>query len=161
MPSAASLVASGVASTSYAATGLTASTTYYFRVTAVNGGGESAATNQASATTAGTGTISCHVTYTVSGQNSTAFNGAFTIQNTGAATITAWKLTWTFAGNQEVSQSSGSTFSQSGANIKLTALSSNANIAAGATLGGVGFKAKYQGSNPAPTAFFVNGTLCQ
>ena len=48
-------------STSYSATGLSGSTTYYFRVSAVNAGGESADTNQAGATT--TAALSCHVSY--------------------------------------------------------------------------------------------------
>jgi sugar lactone lactonase YvrE len=50
-PSAANRIASGVTATSYSATGLNPSTKYYFRVTAVKAGGESAASNQASATT--------------------------------------------------------------------------------------------------------------
>jgi len=50
-PSASNQIVSGVTATSYAATGLNASTKYYFRVTAVKAGGESAASNQASATT--------------------------------------------------------------------------------------------------------------
>jgi hypothetical protein len=51
-PSSSNKIASGVAATMYSSTGLTANTTYYFRVTAVNSGGESTATNQASAKTA-------------------------------------------------------------------------------------------------------------
>ncbi|GAC1516438.1 MAG: hypothetical protein NVS1B11_37130 [Terriglobales bacterium] len=45
------LVASGIAATSYVASGLTASTTYYFIVKAVSAGGTSGPSNQASATT--------------------------------------------------------------------------------------------------------------
>src|SRR5260370_31036706 len=50
-PSASNRIASGVTATSYAPTRLRAATKYYFRVTAVNPGGESAATNQETATT--------------------------------------------------------------------------------------------------------------
>jgi hypothetical protein len=50
-PSASNRIASGVTATSYAVTGLTPATKYYFRVTAVNAGGESAATSLATATT--------------------------------------------------------------------------------------------------------------
>ncbi|AUX19721.1 uncharacterized protein SOCEGT47_001730 [Sorangium cellulosum] len=44
-------IASGVTSTSYDNAGLAASTTYYYKVTASNAGGESTASSQASATT--------------------------------------------------------------------------------------------------------------
>ncbi len=50
-PSASNRIASGVTATSYAVTGLSPATKYYFRVTAVNAGGESAATSLATATT--------------------------------------------------------------------------------------------------------------
>ncbi len=50
-PSASNRIASGVTATSYNETGLSAATKYYFRVTAVNAAGESAATNQSTATT--------------------------------------------------------------------------------------------------------------
>jgi endoglucanase len=50
-PSASNRIASGVTATDYVAAGLNPSTKYYFRVTAVKAGGESAASNQASATT--------------------------------------------------------------------------------------------------------------
>lgn len=42
----------------------------------------------------------------------------------------------------------------------LTNASLNPAIAAGATISGIGFNASYNGSNTAPAAFYVNGTLC-
>jgi hypothetical protein len=33
-------------------------------------------------------------------------------------------------------------------------------IAAGTTLSGMGFNGTWSGTNTAPTAFYVNGTLC-
>jgi len=50
-PSSSNLIASGVTGTSYSNTGLTASTTYYYVVEAVDGAGNSAASAQASAET--------------------------------------------------------------------------------------------------------------
>ena len=50
-PSSTTLVASGVTSTSYSDTGLAASTTYYYKVEALDSDGTSAASAQASATT--------------------------------------------------------------------------------------------------------------
>jgi cellulase/cellobiase CelA1 len=137
---------------------LTASTTYYYRVSAVNGGGESAAASQASAKTSGT--TACHVVYSVSNQWNVGFTGAVTIQNTGTTAIDPWTLTWTYPGNQKLTQSWNANYTQNGANVTLTNMSYNAQISAGATLNGVGFNGSYSGSNPAPTAFYVNGTLC-
>ncbi|WP_437767287.1 cellulose binding domain-containing protein [Sorangium sp. So ce764] len=56
-PGAGNHIASGVTSTSYDSTGLAASTTYHYKVTALNAGGASAASSQASATTRAGGAI--------------------------------------------------------------------------------------------------------
>jgi hypothetical protein len=158
-PSASTRIVSGITATSYSATGLTGSKTYYYRVSAVNSGGESADTNQASATT--TGALSCDVTYSVTTQWPGGFGGAFSIKNTGTAPITNWNLTWTWPGSQTVTQAWNANYTQTGANVQFTYESYNATIAAGATLSGMGFNGTWSGSNVAPTAFYVNGTLCQ
>ena len=50
--------------------------------------------------------------------------------------------------------------SQIGPNAKLTNASYNPSIAPGATLNGIGFNGSYSGTNIAPAAFYLNGTLC-
>jgi len=54
-PSSSNLIASGVTDTSYTNTGLAASTTYYYKIEAVDADGSSAASTQASATTQAAG----------------------------------------------------------------------------------------------------------
>ena len=142
----------------YAAIGLAPSTNYYYRVTAVNAGGESAATNQASAKTAAA--IACHVTYTVTTQWNTGFGTAISIKNTGSTPIDPWTLTWTWPGNQAITQSWNANYTENGPNATLTSMSYNHKINPNATVSGIGFNASYSGSNPAPAAFYVNGTLC-
>ena len=102
----------------------------------------------------------CHVTYQVTSQWNVGFGTAITIQNTGSAPVNGWNLTWTWAGNQKITESWNSTYSQSGANAKLTNASYNPTIAAGASLNGIGFNASYSGTNTNPAAFYLNGTLC-
>ena len=158
-PAAGNRIASGVTATSYAHTGLAASTTFYYLVTAQNANGESAPSNQANAKTqAG---LACHVDYSVTTQWNVGFGTAITIKNTGSTPINGWSLTWTWAGNQQITQAWNSNYTQSGANATLTNASWNPTIAAGATLSGMGFNASYSGSNPPPAAFYVNGTRCQ
>jgi hypothetical protein len=103
----------------------------------------------------------CHVTYAVTSQWNVGFGTAITIKNTGTTPVNGWNLTWTWAGNQKITQSWDATYSQAGANAKLTNVSYDAAIAPGATIGGIGFNASYSGSNPAPAAFYLNGTLCK
>jgi hypothetical protein len=159
-PSVSNRIASGVGSTSYSVTGLGASTTYYYRVTAVNANGESTPTSQATATTGAAG-LSCHVTYSVTTQWNVGFGGAISIQNTGSKALTSWTLTWTWPGNQAVTEAWNASSSQKGENVTFTNMSYNAAIASGATLTGVGFNGSYTGTNPAPTAFYINGALCK
>jgi lysophospholipase L1-like esterase len=67
-PAAANSISTGLTVTSYADIGLTASTTYYYRVEAVNSNGSSPATSQASAATSsasGGGTISTTAYYQI------------------------------------------------------------------------------------------------
>jgi len=158
-PSAANRIATGVTATSYSNTGLSPSTTHYYLVTAQDSAGESAASNQASATTAAG--MACHVTYSVTSQWSGGFGTALTIENTGSTAIGGWNLTWTWSGNQQITQSWDAGYTQKGANATLTNESYNATIAPGATIGGIGFNASYSGTNTAPSAFYVNGTLCK
>ena len=46
-----------------------------------------------------------------------------------------------------------------GVNVTLTSESYNGQISEGGTLNGVGFNGSYSGSNPAPSVFYLNGTL--
>jgi hypothetical protein len=165
-PSSSNQIASGVTTTSYSSTGLTASTTYYYKIEAVDSDGTSAASAQASATTSassggGGGSSTCTVDYTISPQNSSAFGSAITIKNTGTTALTSWTLTWTFANGQTVSSLWNGIETQSGANVTVKNESYNGSIATGGSLSGIGFNGTWNGStNAIPTAFSVNGTAC-
>jgi hypothetical protein len=160
IPSAGNRIATGVTLTSYSHKNLSPSTTYYYVVTAQSSAGQSIPSNQADATTLASG-VACQVVYTVTTQWDSGFGTAVSIVNTGNKALNNWKLTWTWAGNQQITQAWNSSYTQAGPNASLAAASWNKNIAPGTTLSGMGFNASYSGTNTAPTAFYVNGTLCQ
>jgi hypothetical protein len=157
--SAATRVATGLTAANYSNTGLAPSTTYYYLVTARNSAGESAPTNQASAKTAES--VSCHITYLVTTQWSNGFETALTIKNSGNTSISGWNLTWTWSGNQQITQSWDASYTQKGTNSTLSSESYDGTIAPGATIRGIGFNASYSGANAAPSKFYLNGTLCK
>jgi cellulose 1,4-beta-cellobiosidase len=156
-------IATGLTATSYASSGLTAATVYYYLVTAANGNGESAPANVASATTqtgAQSGS-SCHVVYTLNSLWNVGFNVGITIQNAGAAAINGWTLGWNWPANESIQQAWNSNLVSGGPNVVLTNASWNGSIAPGATLTGVGFNGTYTGTYVAPTTFYLNGSACQ
>jgi len=162
-PSSSTLVGSGVTATSFSDTGLAPSTTYFYIVQAVDAAGTSGASTQASAQTSApsTGGGTCHVTYTITPQNTSAFGAAISLENTGSSALTNWTLTWKFANGQTVSSLWNGKATQSGANVSVANMSYNGNIAAGATLTGIGFNGTWNGTtNAVPTSFAVNGAAC-
>jgi len=159
-PSAATLVASGLTTTSHTSTGLAAATAYQFVVLATDAAGSSAVTRASATTLAATGTGGCHVGYTVVNSWSTGFQVQLSIQNTSAAPTTSWTLSWTFPGAQQVSSLWNGTATQAGAVVTVTSLSYNGAIQAGASYGDVGFTGSGTGGTTAPTSFSLNGVPC-
>ncbi len=101
----------------------------------------------------------CHVTYTTASQWAGGFVANVTIQNTGTTPITGWTLTFTFPGDQKITNGWNGTPSQSGENVTVTNASYNATIAAGGSAS-LGFQGTWTSSDAAPTSFAVNGTAC-
>ncbi|WP_239138235.1 cellulose-binding domain-containing protein [Actinoplanes regularis] len=99
----------------------------------------------------------CRVDYTVN-QWSTGFTGNVTITNLGSA-INGWTLQFDYAGNQQITQSWNSTYTQSGQHVTLRDAGYNAAVATNASVT-AGFNATYSGGNAAPTAFTLNGVAC-
>jgi hypothetical protein len=162
-PSSSNQVGTVASGTTFSDTGLAASTTYYYKVEAVDAAGASAASVQANATTqpAGTGSA-CHVVYTISSQWQGGFGAAITIDNTGTTTLSNWTLTWAFANGQTITQLWNGNETQSGANVTVTNMSYNGSIPAGGSYTGMGFNGTWNNStNAIPASFAVNGTTCK
>ena len=161
-PSSSNQVGSVTSGTTFSNTGLTASTTYYYKVEAVDADGSSAASAQASATTSASGGgFACHIAYSITTQWPGGFGAAITINNTGTIAISSWTLTWTFANGQTITQLWNGTETQSGANVTVNNLSYNGTIAAGGNYSGMGFNGSWNNTtNAVPASFAVNGTTC-
>lgn len=161
-PSSANQIASGITATSYSDSGLSASTTYYYKLVAVDAAGMSAPSTQAAATTAAAGgASSCQVTYSIVSSWPGGFQATINIKNTGGTAWSGWNLAWTFPNGQTVSSLWNGTVSQSGGNVTVRSLSYNGAIPAGGSYNGVGFTGTWSdSSNAVPASFAVNGTTC-
>lgn len=100
----------------------------------------------------------CQATYTITSQWNTGFGASVSVTNLGAP-ITAWTVTWTFPGNQQVTQLWNGTVSQSGEAVTVTNASYNGSVATNAALS-FGFNGSYSGTNAMPAQFALNGTAC-
>jgi hypothetical protein len=100
----------------------------------------------------------CQVTYTPD-QWQGGFTANITIADTGSSAINGWKLTFTFPGDQQITNAWNGVASQSGENVTITNESYNATIAAGSSTS-LGFQGTWTNSDATPTAFSVNGTTC-
>jgi hypothetical protein len=101
------------------------------------------------------------VTYTVNNQWSGGFGANISITNTSSTAWNSWTLNFTFPGSQQVTQLWNGNVTQSGSSVTVTNASYNGQVAAGATVNpGPGFNGSWNGSNPAPTTFTVNGVTC-
>ena len=158
-------IASGITATNYEVTGLNPNTSYSFAVVAVDAGGSSSESTTASTTTQSAPAGACHVTYNVQSATPGVNNGltvGFNIQNTGTTAIYPWTLSWTFPGNQTISYAWNASVNQNGASVALSSSAPWESISAGSTLySAVGFNGSYTGTNAVPTAFYLNGALCQ
>jgi cellulose 1,4-beta-cellobiosidase len=100
---------------------------------------------------------SCQVAYSANSW-STGFTASITITNEGSA-LTAWTLTYSYSGNQALTQGWSGNWTQSGPNVTVTNASWNGSLATGASTQ-IGANFSYSGTNTAPTAFSINGTAC-
>jgi predicted alpha/beta-hydrolase family hydrolase len=100
----------------------------------------------------------CRAEYAVSSQWPGGFGADVTLTNLGDA-INGWSLTWSFTAGQTVTQLWNGSFTQSGAQVKVTNAAWNGSIAAGGTAS-FGFNGTTTTTNPVPTSFTLNGTPC-
>ncbi|GAB2610162.1 hypothetical protein GCM10027168_48890 [Streptomyces capparidis] len=139
--------------TSFTDSGLTASTAYTYTVRARDAAGNTSAASAAvtGTTTAGNGGGNgCTATYKVDNDWGSGFTATVTVSNTGTARTSGWTVTWTWAGNQQVSNSWNGTATQSGKVVTAKNAGHNGALNTGSSTS-FGFQGTYSGSNAAPT----------
>ncbi|SFR05479.1 Cellulose binding domain-containing protein [Lentzea waywayandensis] len=101
----------------------------------------------------------CSVTYSAPSQWDGGFTANVSVTNLGDA-VNGWTLTWSFSAGQQVKQAWSAETTQSGSQVTARNVSYNAAIPTGGKVE-FGFNGSSTGtSNPNPTAFTLNGTLC-
>jgi endo-1,4-beta-xylanase len=91
----------------------------------------------------------CTAAYRVASQWNTGFTGNVTISCSGAS-LSSWRVNWTFGAGQQISQAWNATCTQSGATVSCVNASWNGSVSNGGSVT-FGFNASWSGSNPVPT----------
>lgn len=99
----------------------------------------------------------CVVTYQPN-QWAGGFTANVGVTNNGAA-ITAWTVTWTYTGSQQVTSGWNADVRQTGRQVTAKNVAHNGSLATGASTQ-FGFQATFQGTNDAPVDFALNGVAC-
>jgi Cellulose binding domain len=99
----------------------------------------------------------CTIGYQLN-QWSSGFTAQVQITNNSTA-LTSWTLTWTFAGNQQITSAWNAQVTQSGAAVTAHNAGYNGSVPTGGSVQ-FGFQATFTGSNATPTNFAVNGISC-
>ncbi|ARQ68625.1 glycoside hydrolase family 6 protein [Streptomyces marincola] len=108
--------------------------------------------------TASAADFACEVDYSANDWGS-GFTANLSITNTGSTATNGWTLTYSYAGNQRLSQGWNGQWSQSGQTVTVRDTGWNGAIAPNATVS-TGANFTYSGTNAAPTSFAVNGVTC-
>jgi rhamnogalacturonan endolyase len=104
------------------------------------------------------GAAGCAVDYAVTNQWAGGFGASVTITNLGDP-VNGWRLTWPLAAGQGITQIWNATATVAGSQATATDVGYNAAIATSSSVT-FGFNGSWSGSNPVPSSFTLNGTLC-
>ncbi|MBN1310328.1 MAG: cellulose binding domain-containing protein [Anaerolineae bacterium] len=103
----------------------------------------------------------CSVDYVIQNDWGSGATVTVTVRNGSSSAINGWTLTWTFPGNQQITNLWNGSYTQSGASVSVRDAGWNATIGANGGTVSFGFNLNYNGTNGTPTNFALNGTACQ
>jgi endoglucanase len=99
------------------------------------------------------GTPSCKVTYAIASSWTGGFTSNVTLANTGTQAFGGWTVTWTFPGDQKVTNLWSAFYTQTGETIAAhDPFDTNATVAAGSSAS-FGMQGTWSSSNASPTSF--------
>jgi len=101
-----------------------------------------------------TGSSDIAVTYNASNSWGSGATVSVTLKNNGTSAKDGWSVSWTFPGDQKISNLWCGKYTQSGASVTVTNESWNSNIPAGGSVN-FGFNLSFSSSNTNPTSFTV------
>jgi cellulose 1,4-beta-cellobiosidase len=100
---------------------------------------------------------SCSASYATQSQWQGGFVASLTVTNTGTTAISGWTVTFTYPGDQKVTNFWNTALTQNGENITAANLSYNGTIAAGGNTT-FGWQGTWTNSDAAPTSITCNGS---
>jgi cellulose 1,4-beta-cellobiosidase len=103
---------------------------------------------------------SCTVTYSVVHTWPDGLQAQAVLTNTSTSPVSGWTLTWSFAGEQRVTDLWNGDFTQSGERVSVTNAPYDATIAPSASVT-IGFTSTSTRSDAPPAAFQLNSTNCK
>jgi cellulose binding protein with CBM2 domain/fibronectin type III domain protein len=155
------LIASPTATT-LGLSGLTIGASYTYNVVAVDThGNPSLPSGPVTFTVPPPANASCAVHYAISNSWPGGFGATITLTNKGTSAINGWTLTYTWpAAGEGIQTGWDGTWTQSGLNVTVTSETWNGTLAAGGGNTSIGFNGIDTGQDPAPAAFYINGSVC-
>lgn len=100
----------------------------------------------------------CGVDYAVVSSWPGGFTANVVVTNLGDR-VTTWNLTWSFGAGQTITQLWNGSVTQTGSQVTVTNAPYNGTIETGGNVS-FGFNGAWNGSNPTPSGFTLNGTAC-
>jgi endo-1,4-beta-xylanase len=88
------------------------------------------------------------------------FQAEVRVTNTSGTAVNGWQVGWSFTAGQQISQLWGGIVDQDGPDVTVTNETWNPVIQANGGSVNFGLIASWQGSNPPPGGFTLNGTAC-
>lgn len=105
-------------------------------------------------------TPACQLRYTITSQWSGGFTADVILKNNGRTPINGWRVAWTFAGKQVITNLWNGAKTQNGQSVQVANLGYNNLIGTNGGTQGFGFQGTFGGTNAVPTSFTVNGSSC-